>query len=149
MENKTPTIEIYTDGSCLGNPGRGGWGAILIWGDHQKKISGGKKETTNNQMELQAVIEGLKALKKPSEIIIYTDSQYVKNGITEWIKKWQMNGWKTANRKPVKNMELWQELGLEVDKHKIKWQWVKAHNGNKYNEMVDELARAAAGPLRD
>lgn len=138
------TIEIYTDGSCLGNPGRGGWGAILIWGEHQKKISGKKLETTNNQMELQAVIEALKALKKSSEVIIHTDSQYVKNGITEWINKWKINGWKTANRKPVKNSDQWQELDLEVQKHQIKWKWVKAHAGNKYNEMVDELARVAA-----
>ena len=147
MENKSSLIEIYTDGSCLGNPGPGGWGAILLYNHHQKKICGSNPDTTNNQMELKAVIEGLKALKKPSEVIIYTDSQYVKNGITEWIKKWKVNNWKTANKKPVKNLELWQELDCESSKHEIKWKWVKAHAGNKFNEMVDELARGATKTL--
>ena len=137
-------LQIYTDGSCLGNPGPGGWGAVLLYKEHQKKISGKKADTTNNQMELMAVIEALKVLKKPSELTIYTDSQYVKNGITEWVKKWRVNGWRTADKKPIKNLELWQELESEAAKHQIKWQWVKAHNGNKYNEMVDELARNAA-----
>ena len=141
MNNK---IEIYTDGSCLGNPGFGGWGAILLYKEHQKKISGSKKNTTNNQMELQAVIEALKIIKKPSEIIIYTDSQYVKNGLTTWITNWKRNGWKTADKKPVKNLELWQELDFEATKHQIDWRWVKAHAGNKYNEMVDNLARSEA-----
>jgi ribonuclease HI len=137
-------IEIYTDGSCLGNPGVGGWGAILLYKEHLKKISGGNPATTNNQMELKAVIEALKVLKKSSEVIIYTDSQYVKNGLTTWIKKWKVNGWRTADRKPIKNLELWQELEIESLKHQIDWRWVKAHNGNKFNEMVDELARQAA-----
>ncbi|MBU6339837.1 MAG: ribonuclease HI [Rickettsiales bacterium] len=137
-------IEIYTDGSCLGNPGNGGWGAILLYKEHQKKISGGKKDTTNNQMELQAVIEALKILKRSAKIIIHTDSQYVKNGLTTWIFNWKKNGWRTADKKPVKNLELWQELDLESTKHDIEWRWVKAHAGNKYNEMVDELARSAA-----
>lgn len=137
-------IEIYTDGSCLGNPGNGGWAAILLYKEHQKKISGGKENTTNNQMELQAVIEALKALKRPSEIIIYTDSQYVKNGLTMWITNWKRNGWRTADKKPVKNLELWQELDFESAKHQITWHWVKAHAGNKYNEIVDKLARSEA-----
>lgn len=137
-------LEIYTDGSCLGNPGAGGWAAILLYKEHQKKVSGGKADTTNNQMELTAVIEALKALKKSSEVTIYIDSQYVKNGITEWVKKWKVNGWRTADKKPVKNVELWKDLDDQVSKHQIKWQWVKAHNGNKYNEIVDELARFEA-----
>lgn len=137
-------IEIYTDGSCLGNPGNGGWGAILLYKEHQKKISGGKKDTTNNQMELQAVIEALKIIKRSVKIVIYTDSQYVKNGLTTWIINWKKNGWKTADKKPVKNLELWQKLDLESTKHQIEWRWVKAHAGNKYNEMVDDLARSAA-----
>lgn len=137
-------IEIYTDGSCLGNPGAGGWGAILLYKEHQKKISGGNPATTNNQMELKAVIEALKMLKKPSSITLYTDSQYVKNGLTTWIKKWKINGWKTANKKPIKNIEFWKELDIECAKHQIDWRWVKAHAGNKYNEIVDDLARDAA-----
>lgn len=144
----TDIIEIYTDGSCLGNPGVGGWGAILLYKGHIKKISGGNSATTNNQMELKAVIEALKILKRPSAIIIYTDSQYVKNGLTAWIKKWKVNGWRTADRKPIKNLELWQELEIEAEKHQIDWRWVKAHNGNKFNEMVDELARQAAYDVR-
>lgn len=138
------TIEIYTDGSCLGNPGAGGWGAILLYKEHQKKLSGSNPNTTNNQMELKAVIEALKALKKPSQITIFTDSQYVKNGLTLWIAKWKINGWKTANKKPVKNEELWKELDTQCAQHSIEWRWVKAHAGNKFNEMVDDLARQAA-----
>ncbi len=143
-ENNT-TIEIYTDGACLGNPGRGGWAAILLYKEHQKKISGSNKETTNNQMELSAVIEALKSLKNNhNQLIIYTDSKYVIDGITKWIFNWKKNAWRTADRKPVKNYELWQELDKEVHKHQIKWVWVKGHSGNKYNEMVDQLAREAA-----
>lgn len=133
-------IDIYTDGACSGNPGIGGWGAVLIYNKTEKKISGAKKLTTNNQMELKSVIESLKALKEECEVNIYTDSKYVKNGITEWIKNWEKNGWKTANKKPVKNKELWLELLSEISKHKISWHWVKGHAGNKYNEIADELA---------
>ncbi len=136
-------IEIYTDGACSGNPGPGGWGAVLLYNEHRKEISGYEKQTTNNRMELQAVIESLKLLKKPSAVIIYTDSQYVKDGITKWIFSWKKNGWKGANRKPIKNVELWQELHLEVTKHQIDWIWVKGHNGNHYNEIADQLARNA------
>lgn len=137
-------LEIYTDGACLGNPGRGGWGAILIYKEHQKKISGGVKETTNNRMEMQAVIEALKQLKKPSNINLYTDSTYVKDGITKWINGWKKNGWRTANRKPVKNADLWQILEAETLKHQIEWIWVKGHSGNHFNEIVDVLAREEA-----
>ena len=141
MDNK---IKIYTDGACLGNPGRGGWGAILLYKEHQKKISGHEKETTNNRMEMRAVIEALRSLKKSAPAIIYTDSKYVMDGITKWIFNWKKNNWRTADRKPVKNADLWQELDEEVVKHQLEWVWVKGHAGNHYNEMVDELARAAA-----
>ena len=134
-------IIIYTDGACSGNPGVGGWGAILMFKEHEKKILGGNKETTNNQMEIRAVIEALKTIKKPAEIIIYTDSKYVMDGITKWINGWKKNGWRTADRKPVKNSELWQELDQEVNRHNIEWRWVKGHSGDKYNDIADELAR--------
>ncbi len=140
-------VQIYTDGACLGNPGKGGWGAILIYKEHQKKIFGGELETTNNRMEMKAVIESLRALKKSSEIILYTDSTYVKDGITKWIHSWKKNGWRNANRKPVKNSDLWQELDIEVKKHRIEWIWVKGHSGNYYNEIVDELARNGASSI--
>ena len=137
-------IIAYTDGSCLGNPGPGGWGALLIYNNHKKKLSGSKSDTTNNQMELMAAIEALKSLKEPCEVILHTDSQYVKNGITKWLKNWEKNGFKTANKKDVKNKELWILLDEYTKKHKVKWEWVKAHNGDTYNELVDELARDAA-----
>ncbi len=136
-------IEIYTDGACSGNPGPGGWGAVLLYKEHKKEISGSKKDTTNNQMELKAVIEALKALKKTSKVIIYTDSTYVKDGITKWIFNWKKNGWKSANKKPIKNIEFWQELDKESAKHEIEWKWVKGHSGNKYNEIADQLAVSA------
>ncbi|OFW81396.1 MAG: ribonuclease HI [Alphaproteobacteria bacterium RIFCSPLOWO2_01_FULL_40_26] len=137
-------IEIYTDGACLGNPGPGGWGAILIYKEHQKKISGAERETTNNRMEMRAVIEALKVLKRSSKITLHTDSKYVMEGITNWIESWKKNNWRNANRKPVKNSDLWLELDVEVKKHQIKWIWVKGHSGNHYNEIVDKLAREAA-----
>lgn len=133
-------IKIYTDGACSGNPGKGGWGAVLLYKEHKKEISGFQENTTNNQMELMAVIKALEAIKKSSEITIYTDSIYVKDGITKWIFNWKQNGWKTADKKPVKNLELWQELDLLNAQHKINWQWVKGHNGDKYNELADMLA---------
>ncbi|NBX52055.1 MAG: ribonuclease HI [Proteobacteria bacterium] len=136
-------IIIYTDGACSGNPGDGGWGAILMFKEHQKQISGSQKDTTNNQMEIKAVIESLKVIKKSSEIIIYTDSKYVMDGITKWINGWKINGWKTADKKPVKNCELWRQLDIEVNKHSIEWRWIKGHSGNKYNEIADNLAREA------
>jgi ribonuclease HI len=136
-------IEIYTDGACQGNPGKGGWGAILLYGTHKKEISGYIEHTTNNQMELMAVIESLKIVKKTIKIIIHTDSTYVQKGITEWIFNWKKNGWKTAKKQPVKNYELWQELDVLAAKHKIDWKWVKGHSGNKYNDIADQLAVGA------
>ena len=140
----TSSIEIYTDGACLGNPGRGGWGAILLYKEHRKEISGGEKLSTNNRMEMRAVIESLKTLKKLSEVTLYTDSKYVMDGITKWIFNWKKNGWKGSDKKPVKNVDLWQELDAQVAKHQIKWVWVKGHSGNKFNEIADVLARNAA-----
>ncbi len=137
-------IEIYTDGACLGNPGRGGWGAVLLYKGHKKEISGNEQESTNNRMELKAVIEALRMLKKSNDVMVYTDSKYVKDGISQWIFGWKKNGWKTAAKKPVKNVDLWQELDLEVAKHKVEWIWVRGHDGNHYNEIADELARSAA-----
>lgn len=134
-------VTVYTDGACSGNPGPGGWGAWLVSGSHSKEITGGKAETTNNQMELMAAIEGLNVLKAPSEVILYTDSVYVKDGITKWIHNWKKNGWRTANRKPVKNADLWQALDAAVERHDVTWKWVKGHNGDPGNEKADELAR--------
>lgn len=143
-ENKKENlIEIYTDGACSGNPGKGGWGAILMYGNHKKEISGFAAHTTNNKMELTAVIEAIKAVKKPSKINIYTDSIYVKDGITKWILNWRQNGWKGKDKKPIKNPELWQELDSVIANHKIDWYWVRGHNGDKYNEIADSLARNA------
>ena len=136
----TQSVEIYTDGACKGNPGPGGWGALLRYGKHEKQLYGGERETTNNRMELLAVIEGLRSLKRASRVRITTDSQYVKNGITQWIHNWKKNGWKTAARKPVKNADLWQRLDTEVAKHEISWHWVKGHSGHPENEMADSLA---------
>ena len=134
------SIEIYTDGACRGNPGIGGWGTIIQFQNNSKELFGGRAETTNNQMEMQAVIEGLKALKEPCKIILYTDSKYVMDGITSWIHGWKKNNWKTSNKKPVKNMELWQELDQLVNQHEITWKWVKGHAGIPGNERADELA---------
>ena len=137
MKNK---ITIYTDGACSGNPGKGGWGAVLIYRDKQKHLSGSAILTTNNKMELTAAIEALKAVKKSSDIELYTDSQYVKNGINLWIINWKKNGWKTANKKEVANKDLWIELDKYVTHHNITWFWVKGHSGNHYNEIADNLA---------
>ena len=133
-------ITIYTDGACSGNPGKGGWGAILIDAKEEKYLSGSDKLTTNNQMELTATIEALKAIIKSSNIALYTDSQYVKNGITSWIFNWKKNGWKTANKKPVANKDLWIELDKYVEFHSVDWFWVRGHSGDHYNEIADELA---------
>lgn len=142
MENTSAVVTIYTDGACSGNPGVGGYGAILIYGKHTKEIYGGEPLTTNNQMELKAVIEALRCLKKTGlSIVIYTDSTYVQQGITSWLPKWQKNGWKTSANKPVKNIELWQELYQLSQSQQISWQWVKGHNNNFYNEMADQLAK--------
>jgi ribonuclease HI len=137
-------IKIYTDGSCIGNPGSGGWAAIILNGDKQDIISGRKKNTTNNQMELMAAIKALVFFSKKQKIRIYTDSNYVKEGITDWIKIWEKNNWKTTNKKKVKNVELWIKLNTLSNFHDIEWKWVKAHSGDPMNNMVDKLARKAA-----
>jgi len=136
----TGTVTIHTDGACKGNPGPGGWGALLEWGDHEKELFGGEHSTTNNRMELLAVIRALESLKRSCEIDLYTDSQYVKNGIEKWIHGWKRNGWLTSARKPVKNAELWRELDALAARHKIRWHWVKGHNQHAGNERADALA---------
>ena len=141
-------VEIFTDGACKGNPGPGGWGAILRYGTTEKEIFGASKNTTNNIMELTAVIESLKNLKKPCELIITTDSKYVKNGITEWIHNWKKNGWRTAAKKEVKNKELWIELDSLTQIHSISWDWVKGHSGHPENERADLLANVAIEELK-
>lgn len=133
-------IKIYTDGACKGNPGVGGWGALLIAGKHEKELFGGEKETTNNRMELMAVIQALGALKRPCQIDLHTDSQYVLKGITEWLDGWKAKGWKTASKAPVKNVDLWQELDAACKLHQIQWIWVKGHAGDAGNERADALA---------
>lgn len=142
MTDEEDAIKIYTDGACSGNPGPGGWGAVLIKDHHRKEINGGAAETTNNRMELQAAIEALQALKyEPSNVILYTDSNYVKGGITGWLKNWKRNGWKTADKKPVKNEDLWRALYEIETRHNVTWRWVKGHAGHPENERADELAR--------
>ncbi|KJE36140.1 ribonuclease H [Thalassospira sp. HJ] len=136
-------VEIYTDGACSGNPGPGGWGAILRFKGVEKEMSGGDPETTNNRMEMMAAISALEALKRPCVIDIYTDSSYVRDGITKWIFGWQKRGWKTADKKPVKNVELWQRLLKALEPHQVEWHWVKGHAGHPENERCDELAREA------
>ncbi len=144
----TDTIEIWTDGACSGNPGPGGWGALLVSGEHRKEMFGGEKETTNNQMELRAAIEALNALKSASKVTLHTDSTYVKDGLTKWIHGWKKNGWKTAAKKPVKNKELWQALEAACQRHEMTWKWVKGHNGDPGNERADELARLGTAEAR-
>jgi ribonuclease HI len=134
-------VVLYSDGACEGNPGPGGWAAILTYGPHQKEIAGGVPATTNNRMELTAAVEGLKALKEPCEVEFFTDSQYVQNGISEWLKDWKIRGWKTKDKKAVKNEDLWRELDAESVKHKITWRWLKGHAGHEMNERCDLLAR--------
>lgn len=143
-------VEIYTDGACSGNPGAGGWGVLMRWKDIEKELSGAEKKTTNNRMEMTAVIEALQALKRPCNITLYTDSKYVMNGINEWLPNWKKNNWRTSNKKTqVKNVDLWQKLDELISKHEIRWVWVKGHNGNEDNERVDELARNAIKNLAD
>ncbi|MGB1160328.1 MAG: ribonuclease HI [Alphaproteobacteria bacterium] len=136
-------VEIFTDGACSGNPGPGGWGAILRYGDTEKELSGGEAETTNNRMELTAAIEALNALKRPCEIVLTTDSTYVKDGITSWIDGWKKRGWKNSQKKPVKNEDLWKALDEARSRHTVEWKWVKGHAGHAENERCDELARNA------
>jgi len=142
-----PKVVIHTDGACSGNPGPGGWGAILESGGHRKELKGGEPQTTNNRMELTAAIEALAALKVPSDVDLYTDSNYLRGGITEWIKKWTSNGWRTAARKPVMNAELWQRLQEAAAPHQVRWHWVKGHHGHDDNERADELAREGMAPF--
>jgi len=141
-------VEIWTDGACSGNPGPGGWGALLRYNGTTRELSGAEPETTNNRMELQAAIAALSALKRPCTVILTTDSQYVKGGITGWIFGWKRNGWKTADKKPVKNIDLWQALDEAVQRHHVEWRWIKGHAGHAENERADELARAAIAELR-
>ncbi|MBV8511726.1 MAG: ribonuclease HI [Xanthobacteraceae bacterium] len=144
-ENK---VIIHTDGACSGNPGPGGWGAILEWNGHARELKGAEPHTTNNRMELMAAIMALESLKRPVAVEIHTDSQYLRDGITKWIHSWKRNGWRTADKKPVKNAELWQRLDSALAQHKISWHWVRGHAGHDLNERADELARSAIAELR-
>ena len=137
-------VEIFTDGACMGNPGTGGWAALLRYNGHEKTLSGGEAQTTNNRMELMAAIAALEALKRPSRIHLTTDSQYVKQGIELWLQRWLANGWRTSDRKPVKNQDLWERLALAAAPHEVLWQWTRGHSGHPENEWVDQHARAAA-----
>jgi ribonuclease HI len=142
-------VEIHTDGACLGNPGPGGWAALLRHGATERELAGGEADTTNNRMELMAAIAALEALKSPCEVVLHTDSQYVKKGIGEWLPNWIRRGWKTAGGDPVKNKDLWERLSLANTRHQVQWKWVKGHAGHVDNERVDRLARAAAERIRD
>ncbi len=148
MLTSKKNIIIYTDGACIGNPGLGGWGAIIINQDNEKKISGGSQLTTNNRMEMQAVVEALKFIKTASSITLYTDSKYIINGISSWIYKWKKNNWTSSNKKPIKNIDLWIIIDSFTSKHTIEWKWIKGHSGDYYNEEVDKLARAEAEKFR-
>ena len=141
-------VIIHTDGACSGNPGPGGWGAILAYGGTVKELSGGEANTTNNRMELTGAIMALEALTRPSRVEVHTDSQYMRDGITKWIHGWKRNGWKTADKKPVKNMELWQRMDAALNRHQVSWHWVKGHAGHDDNERADELAREGMAPFK-
>lgn len=142
------TVEIYTDGACSGNPGPGGWGALMLYGDHEKEICGGEELTTNNRMELMAAIRALETMKKTLPIRLHTDSVYLRDGITKWIHNWKRNGWRTADKKPVKNADLWQRLELALEAHEVSFHWVKGHSGHPENERADELARQGMTPYQ-
>jgi ribonuclease HI len=142
-----PVVHIFTDGACSGNPGPGGWGVVLRYGDVEKELHGGEADTTNNRMELMAAIKALEALKRPSEVVLTTDSEYVRRGITEWIGKWQVNGWRGADKKPIKNVDLWEKLLAAAAPHDVRWVWVKGHAGHPENERADELARKGIATL--
>jgi ribonuclease HI len=148
----SPTLShviIHTDGACSGNPGPGGWAAILAFGDREKELKGGELLTTNNRMELMAAIAALEALKRPCRVDLHTDSQYLRNGITSWITKWKQNGWRTADKKPVKNADLWRRLEAALSNHEIRWHWVRGHAGHDINERADALARRAIAEIRN
>ena len=140
-------VIAWTDGACSGNPGPGGWGVILIYGDHKKELCGGEPKTTNNRMELMAAIQTLEALTAACDVELHTDSQYLRGGITTWINRWKQNGWRTADRKAVKNVELWQRLDAATQRHKVDWRWVRGHAGNDMNERADQLARRGMAPF--
>ena len=140
-------IEIFTDGACRGNPGRGGWGALLRYGDRERELCGGEALTTNNRMELTAAIEALAALRERCEVDLYTDSQYVRDGVTQWMANWKRRGWRTADRKPVKNIDLWQALDREATRHQVRWHWVRGHSGHDGNERADQLANRGIDEL--
>ena len=142
-------VEIFTDGACSGNPGPGGWGAILRYGEVEKEMNGGEPQTTNNRMELMAAIMAIEAVKRPCEIHLHTDSEYLRQGITTWIHSWKARGWKTADKKPVKNVDLWQRLECAIETHDVHWHWVKGHSGHVENERADELARLAIRQMKD
>ena len=146
---EAPEVEAFTDGACLGNPGPGGWGVLLRFGAAEKELSGGEAATTNNRMELMAAISALESLKRPTRVRLSTDSRYVMDGITKWIHGWKKNGWKTADKKPVKNADLWVRLDAAVRTHRIDWQWVKGHSGHMENDRVDEIARLAAEKAKE
>jgi ribonuclease HI len=142
-QESTRIVQIFTDGACSGNPGPGGWAAILRFGDREKEIFGGEPLTTNNRMELVAAIKGLEALTRPCSVTLYTDSRYVMDGITQWMPRWKTNGWRTSDRKPVKNDDLWRALDAATERHKVSWRWVAGHTGHLENERADQLARSA------
>lgn len=141
-------VALFTDGACRGNPGPGGWGVLLRYGDHERELYGGEPATTNNRMELRAAIEGLRALREPCEVTLTTDSTYVMKGLTEWLPGWKARGWRTAGKKPVKNAELWQELDAQAQRHHVHWEWVKGHSGHEGNERADALANRGIDELR-
>ena len=148
MSDQGKRIAIWSDGACSGNPGPGGWGALLTWNGHKKELKGGAPDTTNNRMELTAAIEALEAVKRPATIDFYTDSQYLRGGVNGWIRGWKLNGWKTSDRKPVKNVDLWQKLDALRERHDITWHWVRGHSGTDGNERADELAREGMEPFK-
>lgn len=139
---KNRMVDLFTDGACSGNPGPGGWGVLMQWRGEEKELNGGERETTNNRMEMMAAIRGLEALKRPAAVRVHTDSSYLRDGITKWIREWKKNGWKTAAKKPVKNMDLWQRLETAIERHQVEWHWIKGHAGHPENERADALARA-------
>jgi ribonuclease HI len=148
VNSSSSRVIVHTDGACSGNPGPGGWGAILTFGDHEKEIKGGEAITTNNRMELMAAIAALEALKRPCSVDLHTDSQYLRNGIMSWIANWKRNGWRTSDKKPVKNVDLWTRLDAALAPHQVRWHWVRGHAGHHMNERADVLARAAIDEIR-